>query len=102
MGWKQDGGERWLPPEVVADFRPRRSRITPMDLAEFARIYLRHCATSTRTRQDAAADIGVADLTLRDYLSRAVELGLFTRRGRGRKGGELTPKAVLLLDGKEF
>jgi hypothetical protein len=100
IGWTGTNGESWLPPEVVADVRPRRGRLSPTDLVIYVDIYLRHCGTASRhPRQDAATELGVSDLTMRDYLSRAVQSGLFVRNGRGKKGGQMTPKALQLRKG---
>lgn len=67
-------------------------------LAALARDYVELCTMTRSPKVELAARRNLAQSTIQSYLFRARERGLLTTEGRGKAGGQLTPKAVAILN----
>lgn len=67
------------------------------DYAVIAAAYVELCAMSRRPVAELADQMGFDAIATRDKLAEARKRGLLETAGRGRPGGQLTPKAIALL-----
>ena len=72
------------------------SPVTDRHLVEAMRVYVDAVADGHSTKE-AALRFHVSESTMNDYRNRAKRRGLFVTHGRGKPGGDLTPKAWALM-----
>jgi hypothetical protein len=89
---------RILAREMATPARPGRRGRPDIEYARLARLYLDFCHKSTTPMKDMAAHQGYTEHALRNLLYEARHRGLLTDAPKGRYGGELTDKAVHLLE----
>ncbi len=88
---------------INPDMPPKRGRRGPKgrtdaELAKLAADYLKACESGSRSPvADVARVRGMTDMALRTVLYRARKRGLLTKQTTGRAGGQLTPRARVLL-----
>lgn len=90
------GTERWAP---IAQPPGGRATMDDLQLAGVALEYVRAIDMGERApAARIAALAGVRSIQARGYIRRARARGLLTEAAHGRSGGELTPKAIAILE----
>lgn len=87
--------------DALTDAPHAHQRMTARELAELARDYLDCCRESTRPTALLAERRCLSTSQVGKRLRQSEVRGLLVRKGRGRAGGELTPRAVELLGERE-
>ncbi len=84
--------------KLTSDPRPGRRGRADESYAQLAADYVAACQTSTTPVKDLADIAHLSPKTIRNHLNAARQRGLLTSAPAGRSGGELTPKAIDLLN----